>query len=111
MKLRPLYLTLALLSAGVAHAADDEATTLVKLAQERLHIHGFYDGRIDGDPSGYTQAAIAKFQLSQSLPADGSLDRRTLEALGVQQEESASTGSSSAPELVGATPENPNSGS
>ena len=91
---------------GASGAADDPYTTTIKLVQEQLHILGFYSGTIDGNLAGDTQAALAQFQLSRLLPADGAVDKRTLDALGVAPEESASTGAS-APSGEGAAPENP----
>ena len=106
---RTLFVALAVLAAsGPVLAEDDRATTTIKLVQEKLHIHGFYSGLIDGNPAGETQAAIARFQLSRSLPADGSPDKRTLDELGVVLEEPASTGASSPP-AEGASPETPRS--
>jgi peptidoglycan hydrolase-like protein with peptidoglycan-binding domain len=92
-----------------AFAADSAAVTTVKLVQEQLHHHGFYSGRIDGELSGDTQAALAQFQLSRNIPASGALDETTLMALGVQREReqetqmaasepSAAAGGSAAPE-------------
>ena len=108
---RSLIVALAALAAsGPVLAEDDRATTTIKLVQEKLHIHGFYSGLIDGNPAGETQAAIARFQLSRSLPADGSPDKRTLDELGVVlEEEPASTGASSPP-AEAASPETPESG-
>jgi peptidoglycan hydrolase-like protein with peptidoglycan-binding domain len=91
------------LSCG-ALAQDTPAQTTVKLAQEQLHILGFYSGRIDGDLSGDSQAALTQFQLSQNIPASGGLDDETLKALGIARERdpSAAAGGSA---LVEASPE------
>jgi peptidoglycan hydrolase-like protein with peptidoglycan-binding domain len=87
-----------------AVAADTPAQTTVKLAQEQLHILGFYSGRIDGDLSGDSQAALTQFQLAQNIPASGTLDDETLKALGIKREvdQSAAAGGSA---LVEASPE------
>jgi len=60
---------------------DDSA--LIAEVQRRLHAHGFDAGPVNGDFGSKTQAALAQFQLSQSLPVSGSLDSPTLNALGV----------------------------
>jgi len=104
--LRCIAALVLLTASGAGLAQDDRYTTTIKLVQEKLHIHGFYSGPINGNPEGATQAALAQFQLSRSLPADGSPDKRTLDELGVVLEEPASTGASSAP-AEGAPPEAP----
>ena len=87
-----------------ALAQDTPAQTTVKLAQEQLHILGFYTGRVDGDLSGDAQAALTQFQLAQNIPASGGLDDETLKALGIARERdpSAAAGGTA---LVGASPE------
>ena len=87
-----------------ALAEDTPAETTVKLAQEQLHILGFYTGRIDGDLSGDSQAALTQFQLSRNIPASGMLDDETVKALGIKREvdPSAAAGGSA---LVEASPE------
>lgn len=94
---RAILAALVLAACGAALAEDDRSTTVIKLVQEKLHIHGYYSGLIDGNPAGDTQAALAQFQLSRSLPADGSVDPRTLDELGVVLDEPASIGASSPP--------------
>ena len=120
MTLRALHGVCAAFAAVVAlslgaYAADTPAVTTVKLAQEQLHIHGFYDGRIDGDLSGRTQAALVQFQLSRAIPASGTLDDPTLAALGIERQreqetqvaagEASAAAGGSAPQLVPASPE------
>jgi peptidoglycan hydrolase-like protein with peptidoglycan-binding domain len=84
-------------------AQDTPAETTVKLAQEQLHILGFYTGRIDGDLSGDSQAALTQFQLSRNIPASGTLDEETVKALGIQREQDpTAVAGGSAP---GASPE------
>lgn len=94
----------ALVLSFSALAQDTPAQTTVKLAQEQLHILGFYTGRIDGDLSGDAQAALTQFQRSQNIPASGALDDETLKALGVKREvgPSAAAGGTA---LVEASPE------
>lgn len=92
-------------------AAQEDYSNYIKRVQEALIVQGFLPpGRLDGRDEGNTQAALARFQLANGLPASGSLDPDTVKALGVVREgfeESASAGGSRAPELVGATPETP----
>ncbi len=93
----------ALLSAPALANQDeyqqDAYTEFVKRVQIALHLHGFDPGPVNGADEGRTQAALARFQLSRNLPASGSLDEQTLQALGVsrevpaREEENASTGS------------------
>jgi peptidoglycan hydrolase-like protein with peptidoglycan-binding domain len=61
----------------------DPNVELVKRAQERLHVHGYDVGTVNGVLDVRTQGALAQFQLSRNLPAGGTLDRATLEQLGV----------------------------
>src|SRR4051812_23706340 len=79
--------------------SNGEDSELIAQVQRRLHAHGFDAGPVNGDFGSKTQAALAQFQLSQTLPVSGSLDSPTLNALGVVAglaPGSASTGSSSA---------------
>lgn len=57
---------------------------LVQQVQARLHQLGFDAGPLNGDFGSKTQAALAQFQLSESIPASGQLDAPTLDALGLQ---------------------------
>jgi peptidoglycan hydrolase-like protein with peptidoglycan-binding domain len=67
-------------------AQQDGYAEFVKRVQIALHLHGFDPGPVNGADEGRTQAALAQFQLSRNLPASGSLDDRTLQALGVSRE-------------------------
>jgi peptidoglycan hydrolase-like protein with peptidoglycan-binding domain len=76
---------------------------LIKQVQEKLHEHGFDAGPVNGQFGTKTQAALAQFQLAQTLPASGMLDDDTLRALDVQRpsgdgtvEASAESGDSAA---------------
>ncbi|HEX2567246.1 MAG TPA: peptidoglycan-binding domain-containing protein [Burkholderiales bacterium] len=60
-----------------------EHSALIQQVQEKLRARGFDAGPANGDFGSKTQAALAQFQLSQSLPVSGSLDSPTLNALGV----------------------------
>jgi photosystem II stability/assembly factor-like uncharacterized protein len=55
----------------------------VRQVQERLAKLGFYKGPADGVVGPALQAAIRAFQQKQGLPADGILDPRTTQELGL----------------------------
>ena len=84
--------------ASEAATSPDDYVELIKRVQLTLHLHGFDPGPVNGLDEGRTQAALAQFQLSRSLPASGSVDEQTLKALGVgrdilaAEEENASAG-------------------
>jgi peptidoglycan hydrolase-like protein with peptidoglycan-binding domain len=67
----------------------DRYTDFVKQVQEKLHGQGFDAGPATGDFDSKTQAALAQFQLSRTLPASGQLDDRTLAELGVERDAQA----------------------
>ena len=56
----------------------------MKHVQERLRANGFDACPANGTFNSKTQAALAQFQLSRTLPASGALDDVTLKALGVE---------------------------
>jgi hypothetical protein len=76
--------------------SNGDDSGLIAEVQRRLHAYGFDAGPVNGDFGSKTQAALAQFQRSQTLPVSGSLDSPTLNALGVVAglAPSASTGSS-----------------
>ena len=96
--MKTLVLTLALFAVPAFAQSDADAyTEFVKRVQIALHLHGFDPGPINGRDEGRTQAALAQFQLSRTLPASGSMDEKTLAELGVSkeippEEENASAG-------------------
>jgi peptidoglycan hydrolase-like protein with peptidoglycan-binding domain len=130
MKLRPFFIAFALAVPLVATAQDAltslhpedqypdppaEATLhpyseLVAQVQRALRGMGFDAGPPNGDFGTKTQAALAQFQLSQNIPASGSLDDHTLDALGVirQQASAGGTTEAEAPSEAPAEPSNPN---
>lgn len=55
--------------------------------QRRLHQAGFDAGPVNGDFGQKTQAALAQYQISESIPASGALDDETLRALDVKRPE------------------------
>ena len=60
---------------------------LITRVQEKLRELGFDAGPANGDLGEKTQAALAQFQLSRTIPAGGQLDDLTLAELGVVREE------------------------
>jgi peptidoglycan hydrolase-like protein with peptidoglycan-binding domain len=73
----------------------------ISRVQERLLALGFDAGPVNGDFSAKTQAALAQFQLSRTIPAGGQLDELTLEELGVARDGNAEA--NGAPASAGAT--------
>lgn len=67
---------------------------LIKRVQAKLRELGFDAGPVNGDFGEKTQAALAQFQLSRTIPASGQLDDVTLAELGVirDQGETAASG-------------------
>ena len=100
MKRLLLILALLALSSGaVAQSADHPYKGLISEVQEKLRELGFDPGPTNGDLSFDTQAALAQFQLSRTIPAGGQLDDLTLEELGVnRQQESAAIGATTTEE-------------
>jgi localization factor PodJL len=68
-------------------ASEHPYSGLIKRVQERLRALGFDAGPPNGDFGEKTQAALAQFQLSVTLPASGQLDAPTLDALGVKRDD------------------------
>ena len=56
----------------------------ISQVQEKLNALGFDAGKPNGDFGAKTQAALAQFQLSRTIPAGGQLDELTLDELGLQ---------------------------
>jgi peptidoglycan hydrolase-like protein with peptidoglycan-binding domain len=77
-------------------AASDQ---LVRKVQQQLQAKGMDPGPIDGIWGPQTHSALEQFQQKQGLQASGQVDARTLAALGIEAEQSASTG--------GTTPQQP----
>ena len=61
----------------------------IKRVQEKLRGLGFDAGPVNGDFGEKTQAALAQFQLSRTIPASGQLDDQTLAELGVARDDAA----------------------
>jgi hypothetical protein len=71
------------LRAGAPASAAMHDAGLVRSAQQALNDRGFDAGPVDGQWGPSTQAALRDFQQSNGLPQTGSLDARTINALGV----------------------------
>jgi peptidoglycan hydrolase-like protein with peptidoglycan-binding domain len=83
-------------------ATPDEFGPFITRVQEKLKLLGFDAGPANGAFGTKTQAALAQFQISNTIPASGQLDEVTLQALGVSRdapaEPAAVAGSSTASE-------------
>jgi peptidoglycan hydrolase-like protein with peptidoglycan-binding domain len=94
--MKRLLLIVALLTVSLgamAQSADHPYKGLISEVQEKLRELGFDPGPINGDLGFDTQAALAQFQLSRTIPAGGQLDDLTLKELNVtRQQESAAVG-------------------
>ena len=77
--------------------ASGKAPVFISQVQEKLLELGFDAGPVNGNFGTKTQAALAQFQLSRTIPASGALDPLTLEELGVErQNENAGAGGTEA---------------
>jgi peptidoglycan hydrolase-like protein with peptidoglycan-binding domain len=75
-------------------SSPDRYTEFTKRVQQKLHERGFDAGPVNGAFGAKTQAALAQFQLSLTLPASGQLDGATLAELGVGRDAPAADVSS-----------------
>jgi len=55
----------------------------IRILQARLRQLGFYNGDIDGAWGAGSIAGLQNFQAAHNLPADGRLNKATVEAMGV----------------------------
>ncbi|HEV2800178.1 MAG TPA: peptidoglycan-binding domain-containing protein [Pyrinomonadaceae bacterium] len=55
----------------------------IKQAQALLKARGFYNGQDDGKLSADTRAALRKYQEAEGLKVTGTLNKSTLEKMGV----------------------------
>jgi peptidoglycan hydrolase-like protein with peptidoglycan-binding domain len=75
-----------------AHPDSTEQVTagpynaFISRVQTQLRALGFDAGPVNGDFGAKTQAALAQFQLSRTIPASGQLDDQTLAELGVARD-------------------------
>ena len=77
--------------------APDPYTGFITRVQEQLRALGFHPGPANGDFGTKTQAALAQFQLSRTIPASGQLDEQTLAELGVARDDAQAAAGASAP--------------
>jgi TPR repeat protein len=66
---------------GPSEALQDDASTRIRRAQERLSALGFAPGPIDGVLGPRMRAALRQFQRTKRLPPTGELDAATWRAL------------------------------
>jgi peptidoglycan hydrolase-like protein with peptidoglycan-binding domain len=69
----------------------------ISRVQEKLRGLGFDAGPVNGDFGEKTQAALAQFQLSSTIPASGQLDEQTLAELGIVRDAAAAGAGATAP--------------
>jgi peptidoglycan hydrolase-like protein with peptidoglycan-binding domain len=55
----------------------------IRMIQARLRQLGFYTGDIDGAWGAGSQSGLQNFQAAHNLPADGRLDKATVQAMGI----------------------------
>jgi hypothetical protein len=67
----------------------DPYAGLVSEVQRGLRARGFDPGPVNGEFGAKTQAALAQFQLSATIPVSGSLDDATQAELGIARGEQA----------------------
>ena len=76
--------------------SQDAYTGFIGRVQEALRAQGFDAGPVNGDFNEKTQAALAQFQLSLTIPASGQLDDQTLAELGVARDDAQASAGASA---------------
>ena len=76
MKHPLLFLAITLCSVSFAQA--DET---IRSLQQTLKDQGFYFGRVTGDKSGETTAAIRRYQIRNGLQVTGELNEETLRSV------------------------------
>jgi peptidoglycan hydrolase-like protein with peptidoglycan-binding domain len=82
----------------MAQGAPSEYSGLITEVQKKLRALGFDAGPPNGDFGEKTQAALAQFQLSRTIPASGQLDEETLYQLDVKRPAlDAAAGNTAAP--------------
>ena len=89
----------------VGQASADPYNGFISEVQRKLRALGFDAGPVNGDFGTKTQAALAQFQLSRTIPASGQLDELTLRELGVdpQQAGAAAGGTTDSTATDGST--------
>lgn len=80
----------------------------VAAIQQRLQVHGFAVGTIDGSYGSRTTSAVSAFQQSKQLKSDGIVDKETWTALAADPAKASETLESNAPiESSASVPTNP----
>ena len=67
----------------------------VRTIQEKLKRWGYYNGSVDGIYGSQTVSAVKKFQQKNGLTVDGIAGKNTLNAMGIMQSSTSSSGTSS----------------
>lgn len=65
--------------------ASAQGDPQIRQAQERLNTAGFDPGPLDGRLGRQTTEALRQYQAAHGMPQTGSLDKATLEALGMEK--------------------------
>lgn len=81
-----------------AQSSAHPYSELIIRVQQALRASGFDAGPPNGDFGAKTQAALAQFQLSRTIPASGQLDDETLSELGVDRGLRQASAGASGPE-------------
>jgi peptidoglycan hydrolase-like protein with peptidoglycan-binding domain len=79
-------------AAGTAVGAAHVSSDVVRSAQQALNDRGYRTGAIDGVFGPDTQSAVVNFQRAQNIQQTGTLDPRTLAALGVSEQSTNGAG-------------------
>lgn len=90
-----LNIALILMVSNASAASYKRGSTgeTVTQIQQTLKDQGFYSGAVDGVYGSSTEQAVRAFQQSYGLTADGKAGDETLEAMGIQAQQSQSGGS------------------
>ncbi len=67
----------------------------VRTIQEKLKRWGYYNGSVDGIYGSQTVSAVKKFQQKNGLTVDGIAGKNTLNAMGIMQSSTSSSGTTS----------------
>lgn len=78
----------------------------VAAIQQRLQVHGFASGTIDGSYGSRTTSAVSAFQQSKGLNSDGIVDKETWTALAADPQSASESVQSNAPTQKSDTAEN-----
>jgi peptidoglycan hydrolase-like protein with peptidoglycan-binding domain len=86
--MRKILVTSILAVSLSAIPALAQSSAAIRDAQQALKDKGFDPGPVDGVDGPATRAAVKKYQAQQNITADGRLGSKTLDALGVKEQES-----------------------